>query len=147
MKYFDYPPVWLLAFMALAWGSAKLGLEMDLPAWVGLSGRLLILFGISLMVLAAFAMWRHRTTLVPHRVPAAIVTNGVYKFTRNPIYLGDAFTLAGFSLLCGNLAGVALVPVFMAVIRRRFIAEEENWLRTKFHEEFQTWAESTRRWL
>jgi protein-S-isoprenylcysteine O-methyltransferase Ste14 len=110
-------------------------------------GGALIALGLGLMVAAVFAMWRHHTTVVPHRIPSEIVTDGIYRLTRNPIYLGDAFTLAGFALLFGSPAGVVFVPVFMAVIQRRFIVEEETWLRTKFSEEFQTWAEKTRRWL
>ncbi|PTQ72587.1 methyltransferase family protein [Celeribacter persicus] len=147
MKYLDYPPIWLLAFMVLTWGLAELGLVILLSFWLRFLGGVLIALGVMLMGLAVFAMRRHHTTVVPHRIPSDIVTDGVYRLTRNPIYLGDAFTLAGFALLFGSPAGVFLIPVFMTVIQRRFIAEEETWLRTKFSEEFQTWAQKTRRWL
>ncbi|NVK46211.1 MAG: isoprenylcysteine carboxylmethyltransferase family protein [Rhodobacteraceae bacterium] len=151
MKRLDYPPIWLLGFMGLAWALnwalTKVGLGFEAPYALKLLGGVLIAVGLLLMALAVFAMLRHRTTVVPHRVPAAIVTDGVYRLTRNPIYLGDAFTLVGFALLFAHPAGVLLTPIFMAVIQRRFIAEEETWLRTKFSQEFQTWAEQTRRWL
>ncbi|WP_417262105.1 methyltransferase family protein [Celeribacter sp.] len=151
MKRLDYPPIWLLGFMGLAWALnwvlTKAGLGFEAPYALKLLGGVLIAVGLMLMALAVFAMLRHRTTVVPHRVPVAIVTDGIYRLTRNPIYLGDAFTLVGFSLLFANSAGMLLVPVFMAVIQRRFIVEEESWLRTKFPAEFQTWAEQTRRWL
>lgn len=155
MKRLDYPPIWLLGFIGLAWvlswalnwALATVGLGFEVPFVLKLLGGVLIAIGLSLMALAVFAMLRHRTTVVPHRVPSAIVTDGVYRLTRNPIYLGDAFTLVGFSLLFAHSATVLLAPVFMAVIQKRFIVEEETWLRTKFPEEFQTWAEQTRRWL
>lgn len=147
MKYLDYPPIWLLGFIGLTWALAQVGLTIALPLWLKALGGVLIALGLGLMALAVFAMWRHHTTVVPHRIPSEIVTDGVFRLTRNPIYLGDAFTLAGFALLFGSPAGVVLVPVFMAVIQSRFIAEEEAWLGTKFSEEFQTWAKKTRRWL
>ncbi|MCA0045235.1 methyltransferase family protein [Celeribacter litoreus] len=133
--------------MAVTYLFARFGIEIATPFFVQLIGCAIILIGLCLMILAVYAMWRHRTTVIPHRVPTSIVTDGVYRFTRNPIYLGDVFTLGGVALLCGSPIGVVLIPVFMIVIERRFIREEENWLRTEFREEFQTWAAHTRRWL
>ncbi|WP_177212987.1 methyltransferase family protein [Celeribacter neptunius] len=136
-----------MGFLTLAWALAGAGLGFAPPLWLKGIGGGLVALGVALMIAAVFAMWRHHTTVIPHRVPSDIVTDGIYRFTRNPIYLGDVFTLLGFSLLYGSPAGVLLIPVFMAVIQRRFIAEEEKWLGTKFASEFQSWAERTRRWL
>lgn len=147
MKWLDYPPVWLLAFMALAWAGARMGLTFAGAAWVSALGWALIAAGIVLMGLAAWRMHRHHTTLIPHRQPSEIVTDGVYRLSRNPIYLADAFTLAGFALLCQSWIGLALVPLFMAVIARRFIRHEEERLKAGFGDEFATWAKKTRRWL
>lgn len=145
--YLDYPPIWTLGFMIVTYGARRLGLGFSMPPLGQWLGGALIAIGIFLMFAAVFAMWRHRTTVIPHRVPSAIVTTGIYSFTRNPIYLGDVFTLVGFAILCGSPLGVLLVPIFMIVIERRFIREEETWLRTKFGLEFATWAKATGRWL
>lgn len=133
--------------MALTYVSAQFGLAVRLPVGAVWLGWGLILVGFMVMGAAAVTMLRQRTTLIPHRVPTALVTGGIFKFTRNPIYLGDAFTLAGFSLLCGNPAGIVLVPVFMAVIQKRFIVAEEARLRAEFGEAFPNWAHKTRRWM
>ncbi|WP_460274604.1 methyltransferase family protein [Celeribacter sp. ULVN23_4] len=147
MKHLDYPSIWLLGFLTLTWGCAEAGLAIPSPVWLKTLGGLLIAVGLGLMGPVVVPMWRHHTTVVPHRVPSDIVTDGVCRLSRNPICLGDAFTLAGFALLCGSPAGMLMSPVFMAVIQRWFIVEEERWLRTKFPREFQTWAQHTRRWL
>ncbi|AVW91641.1 methyltransferase family protein [Celeribacter baekdonensis] len=147
MKYLDYPPVWLLAFMTAVYALARVGLSFAAPPLVPLAGWILIALGVGLMCVAAWTMWRHKTTVIPHKRPTAIVTNGVYALSRNPIYLGDAFTLAGFALLCGSWMGIVLVPAFMAVIQKRFIIEEEQKLRAGFPQDFSVWAMKTRRWL
>lgn len=147
LKYLDYPPIWLIGFLVLTYGAAEIGMRFATPLWLQVLGGGGIVLGICLMGAAVFAMLRHHTTVIPHRVPSAIVTDGIYRFTRNPIYLGDAFTLLGFALLYGSPAGLVLTPIFMAVIQKRFIAEEEIWLGTEFASEFRSWAQETRRWL
>jgi protein-S-isoprenylcysteine O-methyltransferase Ste14 len=126
----DYPPVWLAGSCAVAWGLGRL--VPHGPGWQGLPGWVLILSGLSVMIAAAGTMWRKRTTLDPHGQPAALVTTGVFALSRNPIYLGDA---------------LILVPVFMIVISRRFIAAEEARLATAFPDMFAQYRAHTRRWI
>lgn len=143
----DYPPIWLLAFFALVWGLAQLtgaqapGPVLRLIGWGFIGG------GAGLMLWALWVMRRARTTIVPHLNPDQIVTNGPFRYSRNPIYLGDVFTLVGFCLLCGTWIGLALVPIFMALIQKRFIVHEEKKLRHGFGETFEAWSNETRRWL
>lgn len=147
-KMVDMPPVWLALFVALAWVQATW-----LPLWpvrhpaLDLAGGLLVGGGVLLMAAAAVQMQQHRTTIVPHLEPSALITTGVYARSRNPIYLGDAMVLAGLCLFWGSWAALALVPLFMWVIADRFILPEEARLRQAFGPAFETWAARTRRWL
>lgn len=140
----DYPPIWLLAALGLAWllrgGLPRGGVIAGL-------GWALIAVGVGLMIWAVIVMARHRTTVIPHLQPTALVTRGPFSLSRNPIYLGDAFTLAGFALLCGSLVGLFLVPAFMVAITRRFILAEEARLRDAFGAAFTDWSARVRRWL
>ncbi len=147
MRYLDYPPVWLAGFLFLA-----LAIGYGLPAggfgaWARVMGPALVGAGFALMALAAFAMLRHRTTIVPHRVPDALVTDGVFSFSRNPIYLGDALVLAGVILRLDAVLALPLIPLFVWVLRRRFIDPEEARLRAAFGDEFDAYTQRTRRWL
>jgi len=139
----DYPPVWLAGFAALAWGQARI---LPLPGLLW-PGRVLVVLGLGVMLLAVWQFARARTTIVPHEVPSALVTSGVYGYSRNPIYLADVMILSGLCLIWGAWPSLLLVPVFGVVITRRFINPEESRLKARFGVEFDAWAARVRRWI
>ena len=149
MKWVDIPPVWLLGALALAWWQPRV-LSMGLSfggswkAWVGAG---LVLAGLGLMAMAFVAFRQHRTSVVPHQVPKALITTGIFARTRNPIYLGDVLILAGCILRWDAVLSVILVPIFVQLLVRRFILDEEARLQSKFPEEAQAYWVLTRRWL
>ncbi len=149
MKWLDMPPVWLAAFIALAWAQAWLlptGLSLDHPATDLLSG-LLIGAGLVLMALAVTELRRHRTTVIPHNTPTALVQTGIYKRSRNPIYLGDVLILAGLILRFDAVVSLVLLPVFVWLIERRFILPEEDRMRRAYKAGFARYERKTRRWV
>jgi protein-S-isoprenylcysteine O-methyltransferase Ste14 len=149
MKWIDLPPVWLAAFLALAWVQARhfdFGLSFG-GAWADFVGGLLVGGGIVLMLLAVAEMRRRRTTVVPHRDADALVTSGIFSRSRNPIYLGDALLLAGLILRWDAVLSLPLIPVFVWVIERRFVIPEENRLRRKFRADFARYEAKVRRWV
>ena len=144
----DWPPVWLAGFLALAWAQAKwwpLGGFGD--GLADLLGGVLVGGGLILAALAIFEMRRHRTTFIPHRSADRLVTSGIFKRSRNPIYLGDAMILAGLILYWDAVLALPLVPVFVWVIEKRFIEGEERRLRHKFPRDFMRYEKETRRWV
>lgn len=148
-KLIDIPPVWLLLAVLVAWQVGVMrpfGLSLDFPVVQLLSG-VLIGGGIILMLLAVMEMRKRRTTFVPHREAESLVTSGIFKRTRNPIYLGDALVLAGLALRWDAVLALILVPVFVWVIEKRFIIPEENMLRRKFRADFARYEQKTRRWV
>lgn len=148
-KWIDIPPVWLAAFLLLAW-LQKTYLPMGLnfgPVWADLLGGLLVGGGILLMALALFEMRRHHTTVIPHLEADALVTTGIFSRSRNPIYLGDAMVLAGVILYWDSVLALTTLPVFVWVLEKRFILPEERRLRRKFLAHYATYSQQTRRWL
>jgi len=146
MKWIDLPPVWLALFVGLGWAQATwwpVGSFGRAGDWLG---GALVVAGLGLAVAAALEFRRARTTIMPHEEPSAIVTSGIYGFSRNPIYLGDALILTGLGLRWDSVLALVLVPVFVAVITARFIAPEEGRLRARFGAEFEAWAARVRRW-
>lgn len=143
----DLPPLWLAAFVAAVWG---IGQALPLPLFgrVGdVLAAVLVVAGLALVAGAVAAMARARTTVIPHRAPQALVTQGVFRLSRNPIYLADAgFLLAAILWLDVPLA-LPLLPVFLILLRERFIRAEEARLRAAFGAEFDAFAARTRRWL
>ncbi|WP_249138912.1 isoprenylcysteine carboxylmethyltransferase family protein [Actibacterium sp. MT2.3-13A] len=143
----DLPPVWLAGFAALAWGQART-LPTGAPgAWAGWLGGALIALGVVLAAAAVFEFLRHRTTVIPGRTPRALVQSGVYRISRNPIYLADAMILAGLCLIWGAISGLILLPAFMALIQKRFIEGEEARIRAEFGATFDRYAARVRRWM
>ena len=100
-----------------------------------------------LFLAAVLEFRRARTTIVPHQMPNALITGGIFKFTRNPIYLADILALAGLALIWGSVPGLVLVPVLGVLLQKRFILPEEERLTETFEEAFEEYARGTRRWV
>jgi protein-S-isoprenylcysteine O-methyltransferase Ste14 len=141
----DWPPVWTLAHMALAWLLALLWAPLNIEAKV--IGWFLIAVSLVLIAWTAIAMKRAGTTIVPGGEPTALVTRGPFRMSRNPIYLGDLGLLAGFSLAVGQPLGVLLVWPLKVVLEKRFVLAEEARLEAHAGEAFREYAARVPRWL
>jgi protein-S-isoprenylcysteine O-methyltransferase Ste14 len=148
LRWIDLPPIWLAAFIGLTWVLSRLlsGLTVQ-SSLQGYVSAILILLGVGLMVAAAWEMYNARTTIIPHRQPQALVQTGVFRISRNPIYLGDLFVLAGAMTYWGVVLAIPLLWIFVRIIEVRFIDMEEERLKEGFSQNFAQWAKNTRRWL
>ncbi|MCB2110300.1 MAG: isoprenylcysteine carboxylmethyltransferase family protein [Defluviimonas sp.] len=144
-KEIDFPPVWLAGFAALCGAiGAAVPVHSEFNHTVG---AVLVSFGLIVMAIAALQMLVARTTVIPRRDPAALVYGGIFRLSRNPIYLGDAIVLTGFCFSWDALLALPLVAVFMWVIQTRFIRDEEARLAAHFGEQYEDYCAGTRRWL
>ncbi|WP_422072683.1 methyltransferase family protein [Tranquillimonas rosea] len=145
-KWIDIPPTWLALCIALGWAQAALW-PVAWPGWGRPLGGLLIATGLALMLAAVLEMRRRRTTPLPHLMPSALVRTGVFRVSRNPIYLGDLLLLAGAGLALGSWLALLAVPVLAWLLDRRFIRPEEERLRTAFGHDFERYRAGVRRWI
>lgn len=147
LRFFDWPPVWLGLCLAVAWGLAW-AVPLRLFGVAGdVGGGILVTMGFGLMILAVWEMGRARTTVVPRRAASSLVTSGIFGFSRNPIYLGDALVLMGACLMLDTVLGIALVPLFVWIINTRFIDGEEAHLTKSFGDAYRAWSGAVRRWV
>jgi len=149
MKWIDLPPVWLLSAILLAWAIGRwdpLALSFG-GSWSMFAAGLCIGGGLIFAALAIIEMRKWKTTVIPHREADHLVTSGIFKRTRNPIYLGDALILAGFILRFDAPLALPLLPVFVWIIEHRFILPEEDRLRRKFRTAWARYENETRRWI
>lgn len=96
---------------------------------------------------ALFRFRRVGTNPEPWRPTTAIVSNGVYRFTRNPMYLGMALLYAAIAIAADSVVALILLVPLMIVIRYGVIAREERYLVGKFGDEYRRYQASVRRWL
>jgi protein-S-isoprenylcysteine O-methyltransferase Ste14 len=149
MRWIDIPPVWLAAALAAVWaiGRADPWALSFGPVLSGLIGAFGIGAGLILMALAVWEMRKWRTTVIPHREADHLVTSGIFKRTRNPIYLGDALILLGVIFRLDVPLALPLLPAFVWLIERRFVLPEEDRLRRKFRTGWGRYEQATRRWF
>lgn len=143
------PPLVLLTLAVTGFGMARLtpGLSFQ-PSWASLVAVLLALAGLALNLLPKVAFRRAGTSANPLR-PAAtkhLVTSGIYKYTRNPMYLGHALILSGWIVHLGSVSALIVVPAFVLFITRFQIRPEERALATAF-EDYELFCRSSPRWL
>ena len=146
MKWIDIPPVWLILALVVAYALGRL-LPLDLGALPRAGGTALVTLGLGLIALAAREFLKHRTTIIPRQAPAGLITSGIFRVTRNPIYLGDALILAGLCLRWDAALALPLVPLFVWFITRRFIEQEEQTLGAAFPQSFPAYLSTSKRWL
>lgn len=142
----DIPPSWLALHIGAAWVLSLVSPPV-FAAWGAVLGPGLVALGALVMVVAALQMIRLRTTVIPRRNPSALVTTGLFAWSRNPIYLADVLILLGAILWLDVALGLPLVASFISLIQARFIRDEEARLTETFGPEFDLWAARTRRWV
>jgi protein-S-isoprenylcysteine O-methyltransferase Ste14 len=90
---------------------------------------------------------RSRTPIIPVRPAKRLVTDGPYRFTRNPMYLGMAGAYAGAAVATGVLWALPFLPAVVSVIDRQVIPREERHLAESFGDEYEDYRRKVRRWL
>lgn len=140
--------------VALVNGLAVLGASsVASPRAFALPGRAAVALSLVLIggavALAGVAAFRRQRTTVNPMTPGATssaVSSGVYRYSRNPMYLGFLFALAGLATYLSNVAAVLLLVAFLACINRSQIKPEERALLAKFGPAYAQYASRVRRW-
>ncbi|MGE0313270.1 MAG: isoprenylcysteine carboxylmethyltransferase family protein [Lautropia sp.] len=120
---------------ALPWGRAPVAL----PA----------LAGGACAVAGLIAFRRARTTIDPHRPhdAARLVDRGIYRVTRNPMYLGMLLVLVAWAMHLRSGSPLVMLPLFVAYLTRYQIVPEERALRARFGDDYARYTRAVRRWL
>src|SRR6185436_13319651 len=109
----------------------------------------LVLIGVATCLSGVVSFRRAKTTVNPMKPnsTSSLVVSGIYKYTRNPMYLGFGLVLLGWSAFLSNLAALALVPAFVFYMNRFQILPEENVLASLFPREYPAYCAKVRRWV
>src|SRR6266850_2864932 len=135
------PPVYFLAaFIAMGLLHRFLPGAQILAGPVRFLGLPVLVAGLSLVLWAAGLFRRAGTTIRPFEESTALVVDGPYRFSRNPIYSGMAIGLIGIGVLLGSASPFAVIPMFVVVIGMRFIRAEEAALEKRFGAVYREYA-------
>lgn len=145
------PPLLLAAIFAGAmYGLARLvpAAAFALPGRTAAAAGLGIL-GLLVVAAAVISFRRQRTTVNPMTPEAstAVVTGGVFRISRNPMYLGMLLALAGWAAYLANATAFLLLPVFVIYLNRFQIRPEEQALLSRFGPAYSEYMAAVRRWI
>ena len=142
------PPIVFLAYLisaiALQW---VVPFPFPWPVVLRILGGVLLIAGFVLAASAIREMRRMHTTPDIRQPVSALVTEGPYRFTRNPIYLGFLLIYLGFTLLAGTLWGIILSPFLVGTVTHWIIHAEEDYLSGKFEDEYAEYRTRVRQWI
>ncbi|MTI88495.1 MAG: isoprenylcysteine carboxylmethyltransferase family protein [Balneolaceae bacterium] len=105
--------------------------------------------GVLIALAGTFEFSRNKTTVNPHKPEntSVFVQSGIYRISRNPMYLGMALILAGAALKWGHMANLLVPPLFILYMNTFQILPEEEVMEQKFGEAFREYKERVRRWV
>lgn len=107
-------------------------------------GAALFFFGLTIMIVAQITLFRFYSSTLVIRVGHKLITHGIYKFVRHPIYLGGIIALMGIPIYCSSLYGFLTMSVLIPIILNR-IRMEERLLTDEFGDEHRAYKEAVKK--
>lgn len=143
------PPILFLTFVIcmglICWGT---GSPHQIHYPYNLVGLAVIGVGLLLAISGKRLFKKLNANIMTFNEPTMLVTEGIYKYTRNPMYLGFAIAMLGFSVLMGAAVSSFLLTVtFVLVTDKWYIAFEEKMMRSKFGQDYDQYCGKVRRWI
>jgi protein-S-isoprenylcysteine O-methyltransferase Ste14 len=135
----------LLAATTVLWHLSPPDTIIHMP--YKLLATICIAVGFTVMMVAWLQFRKSDAAICPTAETDRIVTNGLYRYTRNPMYLGMLLMLLGASFFMGTIPAILAPAVFFLIIDKVFIPYEEEDLLSSFGDSYNEYMAATRRWL
>ena len=142
------PPLVALAFGFLIYYTKNFFPKIEI-VWGLAFGSFMIIIGLFIILSAIILFKKYKTTITPLNPSNAtkLITDGIYKFSRNPMYLGLLLVLFGISIILNPIGGLSLIPLFILYLNLFQIIPEENAMVDLFKDEFLDYKKNVRRWI
>lgn len=142
------PPTWLLiAMIAMLILNFLFPIVSIIPPLWNLLGLIFLASGMILNLVADNSFKQVGTTVKLYQESSSLVIDGVFKISRNPMYLGMVLILLGIAMLLKSLSPFLVIISFAILIDRAYIQVEEQMLAGKFGGTWEAYKARTRRWL
>ena len=142
------PPLVALAFGFLINYTKNIFPKIEIKNEI-IFGSFMIISGLIIILSAIILFKKYQTTITPLNPSKAtkLITDGIYKFSRNPMYLGLLLVLLGISIILNLTGGFFLIPLFILYLNLFQIIPEENAMVDLFKDEFLEYKKKVRRWI
>ena len=147
MKTLIPPPIVTIVFLFVIFFTKDLfRFSLTLPSSLGF---IIILVGLTIIFIAARQFKAVNTTINPIKPENAsvLVNNGIFSYSRNPMYLGMLLIIIGFSIIQNLMAIIAIMPIWIIYMTYFQIIPEEEAMEILFKESFMNYCKKTRRWI
>ena len=118
-----------------------------IPYPISYAGIALILTGILITIIVRIGFKKIDTEIHTFKNPRKLVTNGLFKFSRNPIYLGFTISLIGVWICLGTILPIIGILIFIVVTNNYYIPYEEQIMEKVFGNEYKKYKSKVRRWI
>lgn len=143
-----YPPLMVLIGMLVQIGLAYTGpVGSALSLFWQVLGVFFVILGLLPILAINLAFKKASTTIIPDEPPTALLQDGLFARSRNPIYVGMAVILLGTGLMTGHVWPLLIVPVFIVLVQAFWIVREEENLEAAFGQVYRDYKQKVRRWL
>jgi protein-S-isoprenylcysteine O-methyltransferase Ste14 len=143
-----WPPVAIGGPLLVGWLVTLLwGDPVGLGRWRVLLGGVLVLLFVLWNGWALWLFRRHETGLLPGQATHAMIEDGPFRLSRNPLYVGLLALYLGLTLLAPTFWGLVLFPAAVLLVLWGAIQPEERFLRDRFGAPYDDYTRRVRRWL
>ncbi|MEO1702039.1 MAG: isoprenylcysteine carboxylmethyltransferase family protein [Pseudomonadota bacterium] len=147
-NHLPWPPIILVLVLVagyfLGW---MLPTGVAFPLWSQTFGGGIIVLALLIDVAAMYTLWRGKTTIMPNQKSDHLVSTGIFRFSRNPIYVANVLLIIGFAFRWSNAWLLILAPLAGLATQELAIKREEAHLKAQFGEAYTSYKNRVRRWL
>ena len=142
------PPTYLfVSILVMAALHFLFPISKIIPFPWNLLGAIPFALGLAANLIADRAFKKHKTIVNPFETSTVLITCGIFRITRNPMYLGFVLILIGISIFMGSLTPYVVIPVFAVLMDVVFIRGEQKMLEGTFGERWLDYNHKVRRWI
>ena len=134
----------LTGIWGTSWGLVKQPQNLSMFPVLRIVGLALFIIGLTIMIVGQATLWRNYSGTVVIREDHQLVTHGIYRFTRNPIYLGLIMVVTGIPVFAASMYGFLISLLLIPIILNRIRLEEEL-LTEEFQDAYQKYKETTKK--
>lgn len=147
--YIPPPLLYILIFLAAIFLQKKISIDESFFQWqiIKVAGIFMLIVSLFFSITSLRTFFQSKNTLILVKPASSLQTNGIYKISRNPMYLGLTFVYIGLTFLIGNWWNIILFPLLILIIQEYIIKREEKYLERAFAQGYLDYKLKVRRWL